>query len=75
MENVIQFRPRPRDAIEIENVQIIGMVPAGARIISPADAAMSGAVQSISGHGVTVFYEQCQDTAPAEYCAPASDGA
>lgn len=70
MGDLIQFAPRARSAVEIENVQIIGVVPAGARIISAQDAAASGAVQSISAHGVTIFYEMSQDTAPSEYCAP-----
>ena len=68
MSEVLQFRPR----VEMGKVlpfrrnadaTAIGCIPAGARIVSVTDGQRSQTAQSITGNGVTIFYEPERDDA------------
>lgn len=59
MGELVQFIPRTRP-VEAHNVYVVGVIPAGARIISPGRDIPAGA-QVISSNGISIYYMVEQD--------------
>lgn len=74
MGELVQFIPRARPSVDAHNVHVVGVIPAGARIISVNGDIPPGA-QVISSNGISVYYmvekdrdefAMDDDTAPCE---------